>query len=75
MNVAVHRDLFGLLLGEASESISPKFLDFLYALAAANIPATVTIADIAVHLPAQASEDEVIDAVAARFASWDIWRL
>ncbi len=75
VNVAVHRDLFGLLLGEPSGSVSLKFLEFLYALAAADISASVTIADVAVSVPAQASEETVIDALARKFSTWDIWRL
>ncbi len=74
-NVEVHRDLFGLLLGEVSGSVSQRFFDFLYSLAVANVPGTVTIADITVGIPEQASEDEVIDALAGKFSSWDIWRL
>lgn len=72
---ALHRDLFGSLLGGAGEAASLRFLECLYALAAANAVATVTIGDISAQVPASASEEAVVDALAGKFASWDIARL
>lgn len=72
---AVHRDLFGLLLGSGSEGVSLRFLELLYALAASHAPVAVKIADVAVSIPSLASEDAVIDALAGKFSIWDISRL
>lgn len=74
-NAALHRDLFGLLLGGNTETSSLRFFECLYALAAANTAASVTIGDVSAQVPATASEDAVIDALAGKFSSWDIARL
>ncbi|MBN8709909.1 MAG: hypothetical protein BGO12_08635 [Verrucomicrobia bacterium 61-8] len=72
---ALHKDLFGLLLGNVSGEAPLRFFEFLYALAASGSAATAAIADVTVQAPSEASEDAVIDALAAKFSAWDISRL
>lgn len=72
---ALHKDLFGLLLGGVSSEVSVRFFEFLYALAASGSTATAAIADVTAQAPSEASEDAVIDALAGKFSAWDISRL